>query len=534
MKKNFLLFLIVGLTFYTAHSQEMKDAMRYAQSDLQGTARFTAMSGAFGALGGDLSSINVNPAGSAVFNNNQFATTMGNYDIHNDSNYFRTSTSSGENSFDINQAGGVFVFKTKNPNNNLKKFSMSINYENTNNYDNSLFSAGTSPINSVANYFLSYANYGNNGAPVPLELVTRQEGESISDLYYYLGSTLPTPLNGKYPHLSGFAAQQAMLAYYEQGFIIDAVDLDNPNSNYVSTVRSGGNYHQENSVYSNGYNGKLIFNSAIQYKDFLYIGLNLNSHFTDYVQNTNFYESNNNTPLDLNYEVQSLNFSNSLHTYGSGFSFQLGTIAKLTKDIRVGLSYESPTWYNMTDQLSQRLSSIRSNNTNSLPPDVADPFLINYYAPYDLRTPGSFIGSFAYVFGKTGLFSVDYKYKDYSQTQYNSSTNNSYYIGVNNALYNALGSSNEIRIGAEYRIQNLKLRGGYRFEGSPYNDSVTIGDLNSFSGGLGYNFGFIKLDFSYVHAHNTSQEQFFSQGFTERAQINIYKNNYTMTFTFEM
>ncbi|HEU4791670.1 MAG TPA: transporter [Flavobacterium sp.] len=496
MKKNLLLYLVAGLTFSTIHSQEIKDAMRYAQSELHGTARFTSMSGAFGALGGDLSSINVNPAGSAVFNNNQFAATMGNYSTKNESNYFGTGTSASDSNFDLNQAGGVFVFKTRNPNNDWKKFTMSINYENINNYDNSMFSAGTSPINSVANYFLSYAD------GVPLKTITNND-------YAYLD-------NG---------AQQAYLGYY--GFIINPVADVDTNSSYTSNVRSGGNYHQENSVYSNGYNGKLIFNSGLQYKDFLYFGFNLNSHFTDYVQNTNFYESNNN-PSNSIYDIQNLNFSNSLHTYGAGFSFQVGAIAKLTNEARLGFAYESPTWYNLQDELSQRLTSVNRNDVN-----VVDPFIINYYAPYDLRTPGSLTGSFAYVFGKSGLISVDYKYKDYSCTQF-SPENDPYYRGLNSAMHNALGSSNEVRVGAEYKINNFRLRGGYRFEGSPYNDSATVGDLNSFSGGLGYSFGSIKLDFSYVNVHSTSQNQFFSQGFTESARINTYKNNFTMTFIFEM
>ncbi|PJJ07155.1 long-subunit fatty acid transport protein [Flavobacterium sp. 1] len=502
MKKNLLLFLAAGLTFSTVQSQEMKDAMRYAQSELQGTARFTSMSGAFGALGGDLSSININPAGSAVFNNNQFAATMGSYDVDNDSKYFGGSTSSGQNNFDINQAGGVFVFKTRDPDNDLRKISFSINYENTNNYDNSLFSAGVNPIHSIDEYFLSYANTND----VSLGLIT----------------------NNNYADLDN-GPQQAYLGYW--GFVINPVSDTDTNTLYTSNVRSGGNYYHENSTYSSGHNGKLIFNSAIQIKDFLYIGLNLNSHFTDYVQNSTFYESNNNS-LDSNYEVSSLNFSNNLHTYGSGFSFQAGAIAKLTNEIRLGFAYESPTWYNLKDEFSQRLSTVITNNANSMP-KVVDPLTTNYYAPYDLQTPGSLTGSFSYVFGKTGLISVDYKYKDYSQTQFGPE-NDPYFRGLNNAMHNALGSSNEIRAGAEYRIQNLKLRGGYRFEGSPYNDSVTIGDLNSFSGGLGYSFGVIKLDFSYVHTHSTSQEQFFSQGFTERARINTYKNNFTMTFTFEM
>lgn len=499
MKKNLILCIVVGLTFSTIHSQEIKDAMRYAQSELHGTARFTSMSGAFGALGGDLSSINVNPAGSAVFNNNQFTTTMGNYSTKNESNYFGTNTSASESTFDLNQAGGVFVFKSGNPNSDLRKFSMSINYENTNNYDNSMFSTGISPIKSGAEYFISYAN------GVPLELITKND-------YIDLG-------NGP---------QQAYLGYY--GFVINPVSDDDKNTEYTSNVRSGGKYYQENSSYSSGYNGKLIFNSGLQFKDFLYFGLNLNSHFTDYVQTTNFYEVNNNAQ-DLNYELKNMSFSNTLHTYGSGFSFQIGAIAKLTDQIRMGLAYESSTWYNLQDDLLQTLTTVTSNSIDSKTNIVAP--LGNYYAPHDLQTPGSFTGSFAYIFGKKGLISLDYKYKDYSRTEF-SPENDPYYSGLNNAMQNTLGVSNEVRVGGEYKIQNFRLRGGYRFEGSPYRDSTTIGDLNSFSGGLGYSFGAIKLDFSYVNVHSTSQNHFLSQGFNESARINTYKNNFTMTFIFEM
>ena len=36
-------------------------AILFSQNDNNGTARFTSMSGAFGALGGDISSLNINP-----------------------------------------------------------------------------------------------------------------------------------------------------------------------------------------------------------------------------------------------------------------------------------------------------------------------------------------------------------------------------------------------------------------------------------------------------------------------------------------
>ena len=45
------------LSFFTVsvNAQSLKDVIRYSTPNLTGTARFTAMGGAFGALGGDLS-----------------------------------------------------------------------------------------------------------------------------------------------------------------------------------------------------------------------------------------------------------------------------------------------------------------------------------------------------------------------------------------------------------------------------------------------------------------------------------------------
>jgi hypothetical protein len=500
--KTYIFLLFAGFTFSVAQSQEIPDAVRYAQDNLNGTARFRAMGGAFGALGGDLSSINVNPAGSAIFSNNQLTITLSTFNTKNNSNYFGTSTSASDSSFDLNQTGGVFVFKNQNPSSNWKKFSMAINYENINNFDNSVFSAGTNPTNSVDNYFLSFAN------GVPLSV--------LQDSSY-----------GELDH----GGQQAFLGY--QAFIINPVDeLNTNNTQYTSNVTAGGNYYQENSIFSNGYNGKLSFNAATSYKNKLYIGVNLNSHFTNFVQSSSFYESNNN-PLNTDSTVKNLRFDNNLNTYGTGFSFQIGAIAKVTNEIRLGFAYDSPVWYNLSDEFSQRLVAVRANKIEVLPPDVVDPQLINFYAPYRLDTPNKFTGSFAYIFGKTGLISIDYSIKEYGRTKFQPE-NDPYYRNVNGEMNTILNDSGELRLGAEYKIKEWSLRGGYRFEESPYKNKTTIGDLNSFSGGLGYNFGMFKLDLSYTNAQRSSQQGFFNQGFRDGAKINTTNNNFSMTLLFEM
>ena len=71
------------------------------------------------------------------------------------------------------------------------------------------------------------------------------------------------------------------------------------------------------------------------------LGINLNSHFINFEKLTFLSESNSN----MESSVTNVDFENNLLTTGSGFSFQLGGIAKLTEELRVGVSYNSPTWY---------------------------------------------------------------------------------------------------------------------------------------------------------------------------------------------
>ena len=495
--KKIVSFLIICLSFTSVKAQQVSDALQYGQDDITGTARYRAMSGAFGALGGDLSSINVNPAGSAIFTDNFASVTLTNFNTQNNSTYFGSKTSSSDTSFDMNQLGTVWVFENYDKNSKWSKFSFAINYDNTNNYNNSVYSQGYNPTNSISNYFISYAN-------------------GISE------NTLSgTP----YDNLT-YNEQQGYLGY--NAYII------NPESGnqYSSAVNPNGNYYQENSIESSGYNGKASFNIATEYDKRFYFGLNLNAHFTDFTTTSSFYEDYLDSPgNNPNSGVQASRFSNQLYTYGSGFSFQLGAIAKVTNELRVGLSYESPTWYNLNDELRQTLS-VNCPDCNTLQDDFfAGPNTTIFYPTYKLQTASKYTGSLAYVFGSSGLISIDYSLRDYSNLKFKPSNE---FTNANAAINSSLDISNEVRIGAEYRIKQWSLRGGYRFEESPYKNHNTVGDLNSFSGGFGYNFGDIKLDMAYTYAKRGSNQPFFSQGFTDSANIKAIQNNVTLTLGFEL
>ncbi|WP_394773948.1 OmpP1/FadL family transporter [Flavobacterium sp.] len=499
--KKIVFLLITGLTVSVSHSQEVSDAIRYSQDNLTGTARFRAMSGAFGAVGGDLSSMSVNPAGSAIFSNNQMGVTLSNQDIKNKSDYFGNQTSDKENSFLLNQVGAVFVFHDHNPSNNWKKIAIGATYENTNNFNNNTVSVGTNPTNSIANYFLAYAN-----------------GISLGDI-------TQIPYKDQF-----YNEQQAYFGY--RGYVINPVANTDDNTQYVSNVPAGGNYYQENETHTSGYNGKLSFNIATSFKDRLYLGANLNVHITDFRRTSTFYEDNDN-PLQSTETISNLRFNNELYTYGNGFSFQLGAIAKVTESFRLGLAYESNTWYDLYDEVSQSLYTTTQAAGGQPINNNVNPNIVNVYESYTLQTPGKTTFSAAYVFGKSGLISIDYAIKDYGNAKYKP-TNDAGFRGVNSDISNQLTNSGELRVGAEYKINQFSLRGGYRYEGSPYKNGTTIGDLNSYSGGLGYNFGGTKVDLAYSYLERKSNQGFFATGFTDGANITSKLNNVSLTLLFEL
>ena len=511
--KKLLLSIIFGSSLLaTAQETTTNDALRYAVNNLTGTARFRAMSGAFGAVGGDLSSINVNPAGSVFFRNNFGSISGTSFNVRNNSNYFGTKTKENYSTLDLNQLGAVLVFNDKSGKSNWSKIAIALNYENTSNFDNSLYAAGVNPTNSIGNYFIDKAQ------GLPLEFMELQTGETITDLYTYLGETSGL----------GFPAQQAMLGY--QALLFEAFDDSDPNNvDYYTNVPTGGNYFQDNYVTSNGFNGKLSANVATGYKDKLFLGLNLNAHFTDYIKTTSVYEANNNPLYSTGLTVTDIQFDNELYTYGSGFSFNLGAIYKFTESFRAGVAYESPTWYRLNDELTQRLIVNTTDGTDNFQNIIA-PNVINIYQAYRIQTPSKVTLSGAYIFNKKGLISIDYATKDYSNIKFKP-TNDGFFSDLNSQMSSQFKNAYELRIGGEYKIKRWSLRGGYRFEESPYKVDFAMGDLTGYSTGIGYNFGESRLDLAYANDHRNYNQSLISSGMNDTARIRTTNNNITVTYS---
>lgn len=496
MKRRITFIMVLACVF--ASAQNIDDVLRYSTENIQGTARFQAMGGAFGALGGDLSSLNINPAGSAVFNHSELTITGSNYNRDNEALFGNSVRSTDINDLELNQVGGVFVFKSSNS--PWKKLALAFNYDMVQNFDNEFFAAGNTSL-GIDNYFLNFAQEQALG---PLRV---QQGEFIEDAYLDIGSSL------------GFGAQQAFLGF--QAGIIEPTDDDDANTSYFSNAQYGV-VNQEYLQTTTGYNSRFTLNFAGQYQDNLYLGASLNFHNVLYERLTLLDE----TGYDQDSPVQLTTFDNFLHTEGYGFSFSLGAIAKLNDNVRVGGSYQSPTWYELTDDTSQRINStLAVSDINFI-----DFGIVNLFEEYRIKTPGKLTGSVAVVFGKDGLLSFDYGYQDMSQAELRPTSDPSF-TSENDFIADQLGVVNTYRLGGELRIDEVSLRAGYRYEESPYESGDIIGDLTGFSGGIGYNFGGSRLDLAFSRTEQDVNTFLFDSGINSSAMINRINTNVTLGYT---
>ena len=139
------------------------------------------MSGAFGALGGELSAISINPAGSSVFLSSELSITANTFNNEVTSSYFNDKNINSFNGIDLSQAGIVLVLKDEG-NSKWSKISFGFNYQVNNNFDNNVLARGNnSNNNGIDKYFLYHAMNRN------LDDISQINGESFREAYINIG-----------------------------------------------------------------------------------------------------------------------------------------------------------------------------------------------------------------------------------------------------------------------------------------------------------------------------------------------------------
>lgn len=526
------LFLLIGIT---AKAQNHTDALRYSTEELSGTARFKAMSGAFGALGGDMSAVNINPAGSTFFSSSEINFSLNNKNQTLDIGFLDRKAKSNKNDFDVSQFGVVFAIPNVSP--TLKKISVAFNYQKTKNFDNDKFTYEAYNTKGLDNYFQNYLLKGNGGNPFAYGLFARgtnfqtsSEGgqRAIGEYYATLGKQ------------KGYAAQMAYLGLLSK--LVTPTATSTTNVGYTALGKDQERL-QRYRIERSGYVNKANINFATQVGDFIALGMNLNIH--------NINEKAMYSLRDNDFKgISSLTYANHkqyINTTGEGFSLQLGGIAKLTENIRVGASYQSPVWYRMKEESRQVLYGTVKGIPKNVNYDVE---LINRYGDeiwyereYKFRTPAQWTASAAYLIKKRAILSVDYVHSSYNNLKFRSNN-----LAAENAVIQSeLGDTSTLRIGGELRfpfllfkddpksINYFSVRAGYRYEQSPYRRTIaTVGDLKGYAMGVGVTLGGVRIDASYDIAKQTNTFALYESILTDKATLETQNNNFAVTLTWTL
>lgn len=496
MKKY--IYTVIAVLFSTGiFAQSFMDALRYSDHKLNGTARSAAMGNAFGALGGDFTSLSTNPAGLGVYRSGEFVLSFDVSNINVDGTYLGTTSSDSKYNFAVNNFGYVATMKPQAATESgLVSFSFGLGYNKLNNFSmNTLYENSNAP-NSI---LTGFTNYVNSFLDDP------NFNENDFDEYYE------------------YLAWDTYL-----------IDYDEENDEYFNDLTDAGyGQSQRKTIERKGYINEFVFSLGANFNHKFYLGATLGIHDVYYRERTDHYEYDKNNNIDY---FNSLNFLTDLNTTGTGFNFKIGGIYKPTNELRLGLALHTPTFYNMRDEFyNTMLSDISLDIGNNFSSKSRTK---NY--DYNIETPLKAVFSAAYVIGKKALVSVDYEYVDYSKAKLkNGGTNGYSFSDENNEIKNIYKSVGNLRIGAEYRLNKItSLRAGYENYPSAFNSTFdgvnqpnSDAKYSSISAGFGLKYNSFFVDAAYKHIMSEAYETLY--GGSNMAKYEVGNSNLIFTLGFK-
>ena len=152
MKRSFLVIitLIIG---FSSIAQEPIDALRYSMMGHGGTARARAIGGALTSLGGDFSSVAVNPAGLALFKTSELVLTPSLSFNNTKINYLNNEAKDKKTTPDFSNIG-LIMPRPGSWNGRWKNFTWGIGMNKTINFGNSATLKGNNNQSSYSEKYL--------------------------------------------------------------------------------------------------------------------------------------------------------------------------------------------------------------------------------------------------------------------------------------------------------------------------------------------------------------------------------------------
>ncbi|MDE5586022.1 MAG: outer membrane protein transport protein [Muribaculaceae bacterium] len=536
MKKIYFFAASVAFPFM-ADAQSAIDGFRFSQPDLKGTARYMSMGGAFGALGGDLSSISTNPAGIGVYRRNELGITM-DIDIQNSTSEAQGfKNSQNQTKVLLNNVGGVATWNLMNS--VMPNINAGFTYNRAASFNAHYVGSIPQLSNSLTNYIAGVSNY---------EGVTVVDVEAMFDSDGYMTFDPYNPNDG------GFQAPWLSILGYNSYFISPTGDDDQPDwiGQWGMNTSGSGAFDVQTAGGVNEYNiaiGGNIANKVFWGVDFGIVDLSysMTAIWGENLQNAVLPANNGFSNASSQWKL-----TNFYNANGTGYNIKVGFIYRPIQELRLGVSFASPTWYSVNESYIASTNFHYGLNI----PDMHDNYAVTNGGEwglnsYNFRTPWKLTASAAGVIGRNLIVSGDFEWQRFNKMRfYNGSNyyddygyddwgwgtpfnspeqkalpilNTDPWYATNAEIEEYYKSTYSIRLGAEYRVTpRFSVRAGYAHVSSPVRQKAKDGSMmiytsgtmpnyrmdnstNYITCGLGYNFNNFYIDAAYVNKHLSSE-----------------------------
>lgn len=460
-----------------AFAQDYTDALRFNANDVVGTARTQALGGAYGAVGADLTSMSINPAGMALYRATELGLTLGVNVAKAESEFFAQKATDDRVRVSFDQLGVNFSFgRMREEGGGAVAHSFFVGYNRLADFNGKYVYNDNFSRNSLLDYFCfdEQISGGTTGALAYSAYLTEDTTVATSG-----GESAKLRFN-VWEELTGDEN------YVNPNFRIDE------NGNGIISLRRW--------VDESGSKGDIPIGYAVNISNKLYVGGSINIKTLTYdrkvVHSESFegYAAVDNAPTNFSYRVR-------LEQDGTGVGFNLGVIYRPINALRVGFALHSPTFFSVNEKYYADITNPARNLVVS-----SD----RYEYEYKYRAPSRFVASVAGVFGNVGLLSFDYERTNNKRSKFSSddeefgvgTTTSGIYDAINAEMKDRiLTASNTFRVGGELSVlRPVYLRAGYRQTTSAVRSPYYVNEAKNYaiSGGVGLRMNNFFVDLAYV------------------------------------
>lgn len=443
-----------------AQSVYLNDAVRFSTPGLGVGARSLGMGSAYVGVANDYSALFWNPAGLAQLKFGEFSFGLSDLDYRDQSTYFGLTHSQAKNSITLNTLGiAVPVPVTRG------SLVLAFGYNRESNFTTAM-SLNHPNGNSIVQSY----------SPDRAEIFDADRENNLGWMLF-LADTIPG--SGHWVRFTTNGRPDSAYAHLWDSPIKDRITQ-------VEKVLEGGGI------------SNWTVGGAVDVAKQVSLGISLSYQTGTYKYDGTYNEQDDQNVYSSDTLESPRNFSkleigDLVDSDISGFSAKFGLMFREPDRYRLGINIKTPTVYTVKESFGTTYASI---------PDFGKTVTVeptNQSNEYDLITPWVFSVGGSYII-EDFLVSGDIEYADWTQMEFRNA--NSDILALNRKIKDTFRGAANIRIGAEYTFQrpSLRIRGGFIYNTSPYQNDPSSYDQKYVTAGLGIPLGeSTMLDLAYAH-----------------------------------